>query len=216
MLCWVTSPERLVHPSAAKVRHDDVRHDGRHGHLTGDATNRCRQRGHRVRLQHGNGGKSRSRPGVISSPVHVALRSSSTMNPSIDAGCSAARTRRCKSRRRRGTPHRGHPAAYGRDPDAEPGRELGVGVTAPQVGQGEQDLAASRQPSPPRSDLPPPTMSRPGRYPRVRLDRSNDDGQTSTRSSWRHGRFRHSVEPSDSGPGSRGRKELSHSPTVFP
>lgn len=47
-----------------------------------------------------------------------------------------------------------HVAVHGRDPDAEPGGELGGGVTAPQVRQSEQGLAARGQPSPSCVDLP--------------------------------------------------------------
>lgn len=56
-------------------------------------------------------------------------------------------------------------AVHGRDPDAEPGGELGVSVTAPQVGQGEQGLTSGRKAPPPRSDLLPPRCQLPGQKP---------------------------------------------------
>ena len=56
-------------------------------------------------------------------------------------------------------------AVDGRDPDAEPGGELGVGVTARQVGQGEQGLTSGRKAPPPRSDLLPPGCQLSGQEP---------------------------------------------------
>ncbi|GAA1371520.1 hypothetical protein GCM10009612_62760 [Streptomyces beijiangensis] len=56
-------------------------------------------------------------------------------------------------------------AEDGRDPDAEPGSELGIGVTAPQVGQGQEGLAADRQSTPSRPDLLPPGCQLPGQEP---------------------------------------------------
>jgi len=53
----------------------------------------------------------------------------------------------------------------GRDADSEPGGKLGVGVAAPQVGQGEQGLTADGQSSPPGPDLPLPNCELLGQVP---------------------------------------------------
>jgi hypothetical protein len=70
-------------------------------------------------------------------------------------------------------------AVRGRDPDAEPGGELGVSVTAPQVGQGEQGLTSGRKAPPPRSDLLPPgcQLSGPGTAGCGWTDQSRTGGQ---------------------------------------
>lgn len=44
----------------------------------------------------------------------------------------------------------------GRDTDPEPRGGLGIGVTAPQMGEGKQGLAAGGQSPPPGTELPPP------------------------------------------------------------
>ncbi len=56
-------------------------------------------------------------------------------------------------------------AVDGCDPDTEPGCELGVGVTAPQVRQGEQGLTCHGKPPPPRPDVSSPGRQRCGREP---------------------------------------------------
>lgn len=56
-------------------------------------------------------------------------------------------------------------AVDGGDPDAEPRCELGVGVTAPQVGQGEQGLTCHGKPPPPRPDVPAPGPQFSGQEP---------------------------------------------------
>lgn len=48
----------------------------------------------------------------------------------------------------------GDVAVGGGDPDAEPGRELGVGVAAAQMGQNQEGLAFRCQAPPARADLP--------------------------------------------------------------
>ncbi|GAB3170863.1 hypothetical protein GCM10027162_11820 [Streptomyces incanus] len=52
-----------------------------------------------------------------------------------------------------------------RDADAEPGGELGIGIAAPQVSQGEQGLAGCGQTPPARPDFPPSGMQRSARVP---------------------------------------------------
>jgi hypothetical protein len=56
-------------------------------------------------------------------------------------------------------------AVDGRDSDAEPGGRLGVGVTAPQVGQSEQCLSRGEKTSPPRPDVLPSGRQSSGREP---------------------------------------------------
>lgn len=58
-----------------------------------------------------------------------------------------------------------HGAVDGRDPDAETGGELGMGVTAPQVGQGEQGLTCGGKTPPTCADLLPPGLQPPGQEP---------------------------------------------------
>ncbi|MGY3676383.1 hypothetical protein ACVWXU_000006 [Streptomyces sp. TE33382] len=55
--------------------------------------------------------------------------------------------------------------ADGRDPDAESGCKLGVGVTAPQVGQGEQGLTCGGKAPPARPERTPPGGQLTGQEP---------------------------------------------------
>ncbi|QCX82876.1 hypothetical protein C9F11_46640 (plasmid) [Streptomyces sp. YIM 121038] len=71
-------------------------------------------------------------------------------------------------------------AEGGRDPDAETGRERGVGATAPQVGQGQQGLSCCGKPPPPRAGLLPPGGQVPGQEPQGaggQIDRRRADKQ---------------------------------------
>lgn len=63
-----------------------------------------------------------------------------------------------------------------RDPDAGPGRELGAGVTAPQVGESEQGLACDGKAPPPRPDLPPPGGQLSGQEPQGAAGQINRGG----------------------------------------
>ncbi|GGP95960.1 hypothetical protein GCM10010278_86950 [Streptomyces melanogenes] len=69
-------------------------------------------------------------------------------------------------------------AEDGGDSDAGPGGEPGVGVTAPQMGEGEQSLALGGKAPPPRPDLPPPGGQLPGQEPQCaagQIDRGRVD-----------------------------------------
>jgi hypothetical protein len=55
----------------------------------------------------------------------------------------------CRCKRGQNVDRLADVAVHDGERDAEPGRELRVGVTAPQVHQGEQDLTARGQPPPP-------------------------------------------------------------------
>lgn len=63
-----------------------------------------------------------------------------------------------------------------RDPDAEPGGELGSGVDAVQVGQDQQGLAARRDAPPPSADLATANSQVLGQLTHVRAGQTDADG----------------------------------------
>lgn len=72
-------------------------------------------------------------------------------------------------------------AVRGRDADAEPGSELGVCVTATQMGQSEESLTTGSQTPSPGPDLPSPHGESSGRVPQSatgQVDRRRVDKHT--------------------------------------